>query len=169
MSLLYQRSYFYYTQITKNFKRNTLSDNAADFLHQRHGPRNQPQDNERIPDPIRQRVVAVIPAGKQRWHDQRIQKRQTEMQQRRGVKQYRQEQPAPNTIINMARPPLESLCHVSLEQEEIQGSIQENPKIWRDSSSKLKSTKRSSGIRRASCSAYPCGRWCSRCLPSAWL
>lgn len=72
MSLLYQRSYFYYTQITKNFKRNTLSDNTADFSHQRHGPRNQPQDNERIPDPIRQRVVTVIPAGEQRRHKQRI-------------------------------------------------------------------------------------------------
>jgi hypothetical protein len=32
MSLLYQRSYFYYTQITKNFKRNTLSDKTAMFL-----------------------------------------------------------------------------------------------------------------------------------------
>ena len=84
MSLLYQRSYFYYTQITKNFKRNTLSDNTADFSHQRHGPRNQSQDNERIPDPIRQCIVAVIPAGEQCRHDQRIQKRQTKVQQRRG-------------------------------------------------------------------------------------
>ena len=33
-----------------------------------------------------QRVVTVIPAGKQRRHDQRIQKRQTEVQQRRGMK-----------------------------------------------------------------------------------
>ena len=63
MSLLYQRSYFYYTQITKNFKRNTLSDNTADFSHQRYGPRNQPQDNERIPDPIRQCIVTVIPVS----------------------------------------------------------------------------------------------------------
>ena len=48
----------------------------------------------------------------------------------------RSKQPAPNTIINMARPPLESLCHVSLEQGKVQGSILKIQKNWRDSSSK---------------------------------
>ena len=115
MSLLYQRSYFYYTQITKNFKRNTLSDNTADFSHQRYGPRNQPQDNERIPDPIRQCIVTVIPPGEQRWHEQRIQKRQAKVQKRCGVKQYRQEQTAcPKYDHQHGTTSFESLCHVIL-------------------------------------------------------
>ena len=65
-------SRFHYSMVSymvSNEFRVSLLQSACNFLHQRHGPRNQPQDNERIPDPIRQCIVAVIPAGKQRRHD----------------------------------------------------------------------------------------------------